>query len=252
MKTIPKLILSLTLCGAVTMQAETLLTYNFDGQAPTASSVDANLGATNIGFASTGFVYVNSDALGNPKPSILANASGSQLGSRTAAEALTNNDYIGFTVTPDTDYQMDLASFKIDAQAIYGATGVAGDVTEFSFGFYSSVDGFDNTGDQIGSTQTISYENPSTGANQGGFSTYTFNVASLSGLSTATEFRFYVWVSDLQGDITNYNNRRLTLDNVTLEGSVTPIPEPATVSLIIAGIAGIVVFLRRRYSLPAK
>ena len=149
-------------------------------------------------------------------------------------------------MTPDSGFEMDLTSFKLDVQALYGTLGVSGDMTEFSFGLFSSVDGFDNTGDMIGSSQNISYTNPSDGANQGGFSTLTFDLSSTTKLSTPTEFRMYVWVSTLTGDNTNYNNRRLALDNVILDGTVSAIPEPASVSLVVAGLASALVLLRRK------
>ncbi len=221
MSTIDKLVLSLILCSVVTVQAEELLVYTFDDQSPAVSSVSAYLEASDVDFADTSFAPNRSFLLGNPAPGVLANASGTELKARLPAEALSFNTYIGFKVSPDKHYEIDLACFKVDAQGLNGALGEAGSTTEYAFGLYSSVDGWKSTADMIGKSQSITFTSTEGGHIQGGFTTLTFNIESLPNLDSDIEFRLYIWVPETGGSTPN-NNRRLSLDNIILDGSVSP------------------------------
>lgn len=242
MKAIRSLTLAILLCSSIAVQAADLL-YGFDSQTLSPTTTPAYLDATNIAFASTGFATNTNVDLGNPAPGILANAD-TELNARSAADALTKDDYISFIITPDMGTLVDATSFTIDARALNGAAGLSGSTTEYSFGLYSSVDGWTSTANMIGSSQSIPFTSTADGRQLSDWTTLTFNIASLTDLGADTEFRLYVWVSNITGATPN-NNRRLALDNVTL--STSSIPEPATVSLIISGIAGLTVLVRRRF-----
>lgn len=240
MKIIPSLTLSILLCSSVATQAADSLIYGFNGQSLSPTATPAYLDATNISFGSTGFATNTTVDLGNPAPGILANAD-TELNARTAADALTKNDYISFTITPDVGTLFDATGLKIDALALNGSAGLSGSTTEYSFGLYSSMDGWASTSDMIGSPQSVSFTSTANGRQLGNWTTQTFDITSLTGLSEDTEFRLYVWVSDITGTTPN-NNRRLALDNITL----FTIPEPSSLALTIAGFAVLTTLARRR------
>lgn len=211
------------LLGAAAFAQAQLARYEFNDSTylvidTNASSTASNLSAGDIDVTPGGFVSTTSAALGNPIPAILSDASFPKLNRATAADALAENDYIGFTINPDTGHRLDPASFQIDAQAIYGTSTTAGDETEWAFGLFSSVNGFDGTEDMIGSPQSISLTSTGT-ASQGGYSTLTFDTTSLGTQPSSVEFRLYIWTPTVTGSGPR-NNRRLTLDNITLNGDV--------------------------------
>lgn len=238
MKITISLTLSLLLGASVAAQAAVI--YGFNDQSLSPTTTPDYLNASNISFASTGFATNTTIDLGNPAPEILANAD-TELNARSAGDALTKNDYISFTVTPDVGILFDATSFKIDALALNGSLGQPGSTTEYSFGLYSSVDGWASTSDMIGSSQSLSFTSTAAGRQLGNWNTLTFDITSLTDLNSDTEFRLYVWVSNITGSTPN-NNRRLALDNITL----STIPEPSSLALIIAGIIGLTMRTRRR------
>lgn len=223
MRDLLKLTLSALLSSAVITQAQ-LVSYEFDGSTwetvnPDPTAVAENVSAEPIDVAPAGFGPTTSPALGNPKPSLIANASFPNLNKTFAVEALAENDYIGFTVTPADGFALSLTDLTVDVQAIYGPSTTAGDKTEWAAGLFSSVNGWSDPSKQIDTEKTISLTS-SGSALQGGFSTRTFDLSSLGKQSSSVEFRLYIWTPDVTGPGPR-NNRRLTIDNITLNGHVT-------------------------------
>lgn len=213
-------VLGAFLGAAVFAQAQ-LACYEFNGSTTTVSSAANTVSAEDIDIQPGGFVLTTSAVLGNPIPAILADAS--SLNKETAAEALAANDYIGFTITPTSALRPNLTSLTVDVQAIYGTNTVADNVTKWSFGLFSSEDGFSSVSEMIGAVQSIYYTSTATDtANQSGYSTLTFDLSYLGTLSSSIEFRLYIWTPPVIGFGSGpRNNRRVTLDNITLNGDTS-------------------------------
>lgn len=142
-------------------------------------------------------------------------------GGTDAATAVTNNSYVQFTVTPDANTQMDLSSFTFDA-ARGGTNGPRG------YAVRSSVDGF------AGNIATADIT-----ANRPNFAAFNvpLSAASFQGLTAATTFRLYVYSPS--------NTSTVEFDNLTLNGTTSPVPEPASAGAAIAMLGGLLVRRRR-------
>lgn len=243
MKSTLTLTFAALLCSVAATQADIIAGYDFTGSTTTivysnATTSAANISAGDIDVTPGGFVPNLSSGAGNPIPGIGSAANFPNLNRANAADALTENDYIGFTVTPDTEYGISMSNLTIDVQMRYGAGSTVGDSTTFELGLFSSVDGFSTAGDLIAS-DSITYVSTSTSQNNSGFSSMTFDLSALDTQTSATELRLYMWSPSVTG-ATARNIRYLLLDNVALNGSV--VPEPATISLLgLGALAGLAV-----------
>ena len=141
----------------------------------------------------------------------------------TLADAIGANDYMTFTVTPDSGQSLDLTSFTFRAYL-----GSNPGRSANNWAFFSSSIGFDS-GDQI-----------AIGASAG-TTTWSNHVVDLSGLgpvSETTEFRLYIYGAQGNG------NSDTVFDKVVLNGAV--VPEPGTYALLAGCLALTSVMLRRR------
>lgn len=147
------------------------------------------------------------------------------VGATDAANAITNNSFVQFTVTPNAGFVLNLTSLDF-----IGARGFV--PVEAGYVLRSSVDNFlSDAGGSLFTAQfpaTASYSNDLSGA-------------AFQNLTTSTTFRLYLY--DTQ--VPNGNG---IIDNLTLNGSVgaAVLPEPATLALLTLGIVGGAVALRRR------
>lgn len=139
----------------------------------------------------------------------------------TQATAVSNNSYFQFSISAAAGNVINLDELVFDAAR--GGSGTRG------FVLRSSVDGF--TGDILAAdvaTQRPTFTNfivPLTGA-------------SFDGLNAVT-FRLYIY--------TGGTGASLEFDNISINGAVVPVPEPAAVALFgVVLPAGLVMLARRR------
>jgi hypothetical protein len=141
--------------------------------------------------------------------------------SNSLTAALTNDQYIGFSISLDSASSMDLTSFSF-------ATDITSGTADKNYWLLADqVGGTFETGDAIGSGSFTA---------NGTASMTTFSTATFS---SNTEFRLYF---DTDASTSSHG---FAIDNIALEGNLTPVPEPSTLGLL-AGVAALGLLRRRR------
>lgn len=166
-------------------------------------------------------------------PSAAAN-SFSDLSNNTTATLNTNADYMTFTVAPAAGFQLNLTTLK---WIMCGSNTAPG----------NGAWGFSSDG---GATWSVDQFAMALARN-----TNTFDFTDFS-TTSSVEFRFWSWgtVSVNGGTSAKGGTVRIAQDQANnspeliLDGTVTAIPEPSTLSLIGFGILGMLAFSRRRFS----
>lgn len=224
----------------VSTQAAVLVLYDFTGytagsDAPylsadtdpnsTAGGFSPGVGLGTNGNWNSTHNGIDDSQFGNPLPSFAQKA---RAAVTSQALSFSENAYFSFSITPSSGYEMDLTSLTFDVRTF--------NVVANSINFYlsSNIAGFSSP---IGSVTT--------GYNTAGnFQTVSFDLsgASFQSLTSPTEFRLYLWWDALAGTGSGSAPR---FDNVTLNGSVAPVPEPAGVLLCGLGL-GLVLLRSRR------
>lgn len=221
---------------ATNSYAAVIADYDFAGLALTSSDSQANSVAdaledysTQNGGASNPATNRNilgsvSASVGNPSPGIdgtFQTFGGGSSPVGTIAEAISEDVYIEFTITPDSGFEIDYSTVTVDVQKEAGGAF-----------FYSwlLVDGDSNgwdTGDELAgdSFDTI-----------GSYVTMSMDASSLADITTATTFRLYLG-SDGTGAANGIN-----VDNIVVNGTV--VPEPASLALV--GLGALLIAGRRR------
>jgi len=200
-------------------QAAILALYTFDSiafNASPSSDTDPNSVASDIA-AGTGVAMVSSGT-GNPFPS----GAMQQATATSEATAVSGNDYYQFTLTANVGFLADLTSLTLDLQR----NASNSPTTMF---IRSSVDSF-------GSTLLLDNTLPTAPT---AFETVTLNLSapSFQGLSAIT-FRLYAFGASSA-------TSSLRFDNVTLNGTVSAIPEPSC-AFILTLSAGLMLVMRKR------
>jgi len=147
----------------------------------------------------------------------------------TLADAISTDAYFSFTVDADSGYQLDLDGGFIRFDYSINETNQARSVSVFT-----SVDGF--TEANVLQTFTGNNGTPST-------LTHTFSGSQFDGLTDPVEVRFYL--HDAQFN-TSSGTRYSIMDNVTLDGTVSVVPEPGSLALLGIGCGWLLVRQRRR------
>lgn len=139
----------------------------------------------------------------------------------TTSTSLDANDYFEFTITPSSGYQLSLTSLTLDERR--SLTGIR------SWAVRSSSNNF---GSDLGN-----FSVPDNDLTRTGQST---SLNSLTDITTALTFRIYGYSSEAGGGTWR-------IDNVTLNGSISAIPEPSTYAVIfgIVALAGAIIQRRR-------
>lgn len=205
-------------------------TYNFENSSNSASSVDPNL-------TFGGFTFTN--ASGSNSSTTFAPGNGGGLaynvntwGTNNALVPNTNN-YLSFTVNANPGYVMNLDSIGLDQQA--NNNGPRN---------WQIRSDRDNYASAIGGEL-------STSTNNWASNSRTLGGANFTGLTNAVTFRIYAYNS-----VNNGNNGSWSVDNVTLNGSSAPVPEPLTIigwgTALVAGGTLKRKFSSKKMSVPGK
>ena len=207
---------------AVSATAATLAEYNFNGNNLTSSDTELNTTAGNISSGSgiTGGTDLSTNQGEGGTRGIQIRYDDiytENTGDRTLADAITDQVYYSFTITP-------LAGQVINFDTFTAYTDKNGGGATFEYHIMSSIGGFTDSSTIDSSSHTSGVANLS------------YDISSLTNVSTATEFRLYIRTD-------NYTNgsNLLDIDNIILTGTV--IPEPSTALL---GVFGGLLLLRRR------
>ncbi|WP_269522714.1 hypothetical protein [Coraliomargarita parva] len=150
------------------------------------------------------------------------------------ADALTNNTYFTFTLTPDENYEINLSEISF-----YAWVNTAGpfDGGNYNFFLRSSVTGTATLGTYTNNVAVASSTVPTTG-NQ-----YTIALSdqlSLQGVSEAVTFTIGVYAD------TKPTAGYMRMDQIEVGGTVSAVPEPASWTLSASLFALFVCVVRRR------
>lgn len=224
------------LLSAAAVSGQTVIAnFQFNSTTDYSSSVSTDLatvsdinpaagsGPTNAGISSMGLFYFKND-VSNQVPA-------------TLEDALTANNYIGFTVTPQ-DTALSFVTLAFDF-SLSNATGSINPYTT-TWGIFASTDGFEadnllaSGSFSVPNSSGVVWQNPSPSIDLSA-------VASLQAVSDAVEFRIYFWDNYSAGNsglVTRY-------DNISL--SAVAVPEPATYAAFF-GLAALAFAAWRRRS----
>ena len=231
------LALATIICSATSWSA-VITQYDFN-YSPTAgrltpSTVAANTTAGNVTYSGiAGGVSSANNFYFQPSSS----------SARNQATAISNSDYLQFSITANSGYSMNLSSLSF----LYG--GENGNSTnQYTVNFFvmSSVDNYSSV---VGSTTPyIVLPGSSTSNTPNTFSVDLSALSSYQNLTSAT-FRVYSYIDNVPTYTTNMRPR---VDTLALNGTVAAIPEPATSILVGVGIIGFILRLRKRHGAGRK
>jgi hypothetical protein len=200
--------------GALTAQ---LVVYSF-GSSAAPTSVASNLSASVFSGS------LGAPATGSGNPTYSAGSGGGYFTATTWTGVSPGTNYFAFTLTPGSGYGLSLASLSFG----YRASGTG----PTAFAVRSSSDVFSST--LVSGTIT----NDSVWHSTGPLS------ITLSSVTAPTTLRIYA-------SGTSNNLGTLRVDDVTLSGAVTAIPEASTYAAILGLLALSGVLLHRRRMRPA-
>ncbi|MFA6287064.1 MAG: hypothetical protein WC661_06715 [Opitutaceae bacterium] len=230
------------LCPMIARSQTTLANYNFTSASVASTVSVGGVAASTFTSPKSYFNFSSSNGTAYVFPTTVVNGSGGTSAySTTVADAIANNRYFQFTITPDSGNQVALSalSFNYGAITASGSFPQAGAPITVAFEVRSSVDNFTTSIGSVSASFNQS-ENNVTGL-------YTINLTSISGyslLTTATTFRIYAYFSSGTPGYSDSSR----LDNVSLTGTVSAIPEPSAYAagMGVIALCGAVAFSRRR------
>lgn len=215
-------------CAALTRtQAQTaLLTWDVNG---TNAASSANLAGTVAANISAGALTLGS---GLTASSAASTFGGSDFEQANLANAINNQDYISFTITVATGFSLSLSSIDYLAGKSSSTTTLSAVLTSDRTGF--------TAGDAL---DTYTFTNSSPALRSVTLS----GITSLQNITGTVAFRLY-GVSSATDTFRIRNNLGADLK---INGSVTAVPEPATTTALVGGIALVgALWLRRRKPRP--
>jgi len=203
----------------VAAQADTIAFYEFEN-VYTSSDTEVN----SIASAVTGGAGLNPSTPVFSSTSFAGSKSlaAQNLTEDTEAFAVSVGDYIEFTISANSGFEIDYTDLTVALQRS-NSPGSATDVF-----LRTSLDGY---------TSTVGTASPTTS-----FAEYTISLSSIEfqNVSSDITFRLYAFGGDTA-------TSSLRHDNLTVLGTVTAIPEPATTGLLMtAGVVAFAGFRRKR------
>ena len=218
--------LSLALGDLSAARADILAFYNFDDPTLASHDSDPNSAASNLSIAAQesglGFKF------GNPPPSF----DGLTLYA-TAGDARTHNQSITFTLSPLPGYALSLSSISFDIAA---RTQSSADQVSQAF-IYTDRDN-QNTPIALGFALDTTANGPLPSA----FSPFSYDLSGNSLYQNVTgpiTFSVYIFGSNTDGEA--------FLDNIKVEGTAAPVPEPSSWILLGLGCGVLLCAARLRY-----
>jgi len=208
--------------------AAILAGYNFNGGNGSVTTLETNVTADN--FAPHGglnnvarpVIYGNSGTNGwIGAPSSEAIGSSGAIG--TPEQSLAMNDYFFFKVTPASGFALNLTQMKFSTAFYSSATF---NLTGWYF-VRSSRDNFTTT---IGS---VSFQESHVNSTNPLFTEHVLDLsgAAYQNITSDVTFRIYLY------DNSNSDSRWLAIDDVMVEGTVSQVPEAASLALLLPGLA---------------
>jgi len=225
-----KSLLLITIGLAAPLHAAVLSSYTFasDSLSATTSAPSISAGAVTNGgglvLKQSGFDFLGSSS----GPRAVGWASALAIPG-TVGEAITNNQFFTFSLTPAGGQQMDLTNITFNAN-IGNAASVAR-----SFELQASTNG--GTFAAVG-TGTLILNGATTSA------AFNFLLTSYTGITSQTTFRFVPYDAGFAATPWNDGNW-IRLDDIIVNGTVSPIPEASGVALMAVGLLGIASRRRR-------
>lgn len=147
--------------------------------------------------------------------------------------AIDKGHYFSFTVTPDSNYQIDLTTLSFDI--LLDADPTSSPTPEATWFIKTSIGGF-GAGDP-----TVGSRNAPVSQTDTALETINplIDMSGLTTLSSSTEFRLYLYDNQHSSGIVH------RLDNVILNGDVSVIPEPTTLWLAALSLVAVLATKRR-------
>lgn len=209
--------------------AATLARYEFNGGVLTAATEDAHTDAANVVWGA-GLPDAGARGFGAGNQSLYARSS---IVNETLSA--TSTDYVGFTLSAVSGYELDLGSISFTYGFSHGTAGGT-PVQQATFSLRSSVDGFAN---DIASFTRSSVASNSDFVTSGPIS---LSAPAYQNLNSIT---FRLFLSD---DGVSTTTHTLRLDDFDVQGlsSVAAVPEPASFAALLAMCSGMLVASRRR------
>lgn len=202
--------------------ADVLASHEFTGASAAATTSAAGLTASSFSFA-TGFTTNTGFSSGG---NIFARVNGTS--ANDLSSAITDNDYVTVTITPDSGFELNLTSLTVDlGYTLNGASVPDGIGKILGASVFSSVDGF--------TTPYVLGSKSFTAADQGttGYFYENLNIdltgTAYQGLTGPIEFRIYF--DDNENTLNQPIHR---VDNFTLNGAIAA---PPATSLAIKDIS---------------